>query len=230
MKWLDRWLKRKPLSSSQESVSETQLVPTNWVSSQLYLALLERFLPTRMILPENRFLDFWAPAFGMSRQRVIDGLIAHGALEHLPLLEKVGTSHTVAELKKMLSSRGLKTSGKKAELIQRLLEADPKGMEVQYAHRMILQCTPTAIQAVARWKAECEKAFEIAADNVIAALRNRDFKEAIRVADVYRKNKFETPIHPGVAAMMIKPASRSLKERANDLATVFTTRPKILNG
>ena len=129
----------------------------------------------------------------------------------------------------MLSSHGLKVSGKKAELIQRLLEADPKGMEVQYAHRMILRCTPAASQAVLRWKSECEKAYETAADNVIAALRNRHFKEAIRVADVYRKNKFKRPLPPGAEAMIITPAPRPIEERAKELATVFTMRPKILN-
>ena len=69
-----------------------------------------------------------------------------------------------------------------------------------------------------------------ATDELIAALRRRDFKTAIRIADAYRKNKFEAPVHPGAAAMTIKPAPRSIKEREADLARVFTLRPKILNG
>jgi hypothetical protein len=227
MGWLDRWLGRKPFSSSQESLSDAQLVPTNWTSSQPHLALLKRFLSARDA--KDGVPDFWAPAFGMSPQRVIDGMVAHGALEPVPLLEKIGICHTVAELKKILSSRGLKVNGKKAELVQRLLEADPKGMEKLCAHRMILRCTPAASQAVSRWKAEQARAFETASDSVIAALRNRYFKEAIRTADAYRKNKFEPPIHPGVAAMTITSAPCSIEERAKDLATVFTMRPKILN-
>ena len=218
MGWFDRWLWRKPPSPSQESKSETQLVPANWANSQPHLALLEKFLSAREV--KDWFLELWAPAFRTNPQRVIDGLIAHGALELAP---------TVADLKMMLSSRGLKVSGKKAELIQRLLEADPKGMEVPQAHRMILRCTPAASQAVSRWKAEQARAFETASDSVIAALRDRHFKEAIRTADAYRKNKFEPPIHPGVAAMTIRSAPRSIEERAKDLATVFTMRPKIPN-
>lgn len=218
MGWFDRWLKRKPLPSPQKSIAEAQLVPTSWVSSQPHLALLEKFLSAREV--KDWFLEWWAPVFGTDTQRVIDGLIAHGALELAP---------TVADLKVMLSSRGLKVSGKKAELIQRLLEADPKGMEVQYAHRMILRCTPAASQAVSRWKSECEKAYETAADNVIAALQKRHFKEAIRTADAYRKNKFKPPLPPGAEAMIITPAPRPIEERAKELATVFTMRPKILN-
>ena len=217
MSWLRRLL--QPLSKPQESACDAQLVVTNWASSQPHLALLEKFLLPREV--KSSFLEWWAPAFGMNPQRVIDGLVAHGALELAP---------TVADLKTMLSSRGLKVSGKKADLIQRLLEADPKGLEVPYAHRMILQCTPAASQAVAGWKVECTKAFEMAAGNVIAALRNRHFKEAISTADTYRKNKFETPLPPGAEAMTIKSAPRSIEERAANLVRVFTLRPKLLEG
>lgn len=216
--WFDRWLGRKPLSKQQGSVSNVQSAPASWASSQPHLALLEKFLSAREV--KDWFLELWAPAFGTDTQRVIDGLIAHGALELAP---------TVADLKTMLSSRGLKISGKKAELIQRLLEADPKGMEAQHAPRMILRCTPAASLAVSAWKVEQARAFEMASDSVIAALRNRRFKEAIQTADEYRKVKFEPPVHPGAAAMTIRSAPRSIQERANDLATVFTTRPKIVN-
>lgn len=219
MEWFDRWLGRKSLSSPQGPVSEAQPVPVDWASSQPHLALLERFLSAREV--KDSFLEWWGPAFEVSPQRVIDGLVAHGALELAP---------TVADLKVMLSSRALKVSGKKAELIQRLLEADPQGMEVRYAHRMILRCTPAASQAVGRWQTECTKVFETAADKVIAALRNRYFKEAIRTADAYRKNKFETPLPPGAEAMTIRSAPCSIEKRAKDLATVFTMRPKILSG
>jgi hypothetical protein len=228
MGWLDRWLGRKAFSSSQESLSDAQLMPTNWASSQPHLALLERFLSARDA--KDGFPDYWAPAFGMSPQCVIDGMVAHGALEPLPLLEKIEFCHTVAELRKILSSRGLKVSGKKAELVQRLLEADPKGMEKLCAHRMILRCTPAANQGVSRWEAEREKAFETATDDVIAALRNRNFKAAIRTADAYRKSEFEPPVHPAQEAMTIHPEPHPIEERADDLATVFTMRPKILEG
>jgi hypothetical protein len=161
---------------------------------------------------------------------VIDDLVAHGALEPLPPIEKLESCFTVADLKKILSSKGLRVGGNKAELARRLLEADPTGMEKLCADRIILRRTPAADQAVSRWEAECASLFETATDNVIAALRNRRFKEAIRTADAYRMEKFEPPVRPGVMAMTIKSAPRSMEERANDLAAVFTMRPKILNG
>jgi hypothetical protein len=166
----------------------------------------------------------------MNPQLVIDGLVAHGALEHVPLTDKIEICHTVAELRKILSSRRLTVKGKKAELIHRLLKADPIGIEKLYARRMVLQCSSKASQAVSRWKAEQATAFETATDEVITALRNRNFKAAIRASDVYRDSKFEPPLHPGVEAMTIRSAPRSIEERAKELATVFTMRPKILEG
>jgi hypothetical protein len=228
MGWFNRWLGRKSSSSSQESKSEAQLVPANWASSQLHLALLKRFLSGREA--KDGFPDFWAPAFGNSPKRIIDEMVAHGALEPLPLLETIEICHTVAELKKILSSFGLKVNGKKAELAQRLLEADPKGMEKLCAHRMILRCTPAASQAVSRWEAERAKSLETATDEVITALRDRNFKTAIRTADAYRKSKFEPPVHPAQEAMTIHPVPRPVEERADDLAMVFTMRPKILEA
>jgi hypothetical protein len=208
--------------------SDTQLVPANWARSQPHLALLGRFLSAREA--KDGVPDYWAPAFGMNPQLVIDGLVANGALEHLPLPDKIAICHTVAELKKILSSRGLKVKGKKAELIQRLLESDPTGIEKLYAHRLIVRCAPAASQAVSRWKAERAAAFGTATDEVITALRNRDFNTAIRTADVYRKSEFKLPLSPGAEAMTIRPAPRSMEERAKELASIFTMRPKILKG
>jgi hypothetical protein len=93
---------------------------------------------------------------------------------------------------------------------------------------MVLRCVPAAGQAVSRWKAECATAFETATDDLSAALHNRDFNAAIRVSDSYRKGKFNPPHDPRMDMFAIKPAPRSIKERAEELATVFTMRLKSL--
>ena len=228
MGWFGRWLRRKPPSLSQESKSEAQLVPANWASSQPHLALLQRFLSARDA--EDGAPDYWEPIFGMRPQCVIDGMVALGLLEPVPLLEKIEICHTGADLKKILSSRGLKVSGKKAEQARRLVEADPDGMEKLLAHRKVVRCAPAVSEVVSTWVAEQEKSSETATDGVVAALRRRDFKTAIRIADTYSESKFQHPNHPAQDAMTIKPAPRSTEEREADLATVFTLRPKILNG
>ena len=73
------------------------MVPANWASSQPHLALLQRFLSARDA--EDGAPDYWEPIFGMRPQRVIDGMVALGLLEPVPLLEKIEICHTGAKLK-----------------------------------------------------------------------------------------------------------------------------------
>jgi hypothetical protein len=225
---LDRWFRRKPFPSPKESISEAQVVPANWAGSPTHLALLERFLSVRDA--KTGVPDFWAQALGIHPERVIDGMLALGLLESASLLEKVEFGHTGAELKKMLSSRGLKVSGKKAEQTRRLIEADPDGMEKLCSHRKLVRCTPSVSQVVLEWLAKEAESFNKATDDVILALRLRQFKTAVSIADVYRNSKFNPPVHPAQDAMTIKSTPRPMEERAADLAVVFTMRPKILNG
>jgi hypothetical protein len=151
-------------------------------------------------------------------------------LEPVPLLEKIAFCHTSAELKKMLSSRALKVSGKKAEQAQRLIEADPEGMEKLHKHRKIVRCAPAVGQIVTEWTAEQAKLFDKTTEDVIAALRGRHFKTAVSIADEYDETRFQPPNHPAQHAMTIKSHPRSPGDRAGELATIFTMRPKILNG
>lgn len=203
-------------------------MPANWASSPIHLAILERFLSVRDT--KGGVPDFWAPALGMSPQRVVNRLFALGLLEPVPLPEAVEFCHTGAELKKLLSSRGLKVSGRKAEQARRLIEADPDGMEKLCAHRKLARCTPAASQIVLEWLAKQADSFDKATDDVITALRARQFKAAVNIADVYAKSTFHPPIHPEEDAMTIRSAPRPIEERAAALANVFTMRPKILNG
>lgn len=226
--WLDRLLGRQSPHSSQGLASETGTEPTNWSESQLHLALLKRFLKAREA--EEGFPDYWASVFGSNAAHLLNEMIALGALERLPLAETVEFCHTVPELKPLLSSRGLKVSGNKAGLIRRLIEADRRGTEKLFSRRIILQCTSAARQAIQSWETELLVAFDVAVDEVIAALRRRRFKEAIGSADAYRNTRFYPPVPPAQAAMTVKPAPRSVEERANDIAKAFTLRPKILKG
>jgi len=225
---IDRWLRRKPSPSPQEPISEAQAVPATWANSPTHIAILERFLSVRDT--KGGVPDFWGPVLGIHPERVVNGMLALGLLEPVSLPEKVEFCHTGAELKKMLSLRGLKVSGKKAEQTRRLIEADPDGMEKLCAQRKLARCTPSARQVVLEWQAKQAEFFDKATDEVISALDARQFKAAINIADVYRKSMFHPPVHPAQDAMTIKSAPRPIQERAADLAAVFTMRPKILNG
>jgi hypothetical protein len=228
MGWISRLIGGRPVSRPQESARRKALVPADWATSPAHLAVLERFLSMRDAT--NSVPDYWEPLFGMAPQRVVDQMVALKLLEPAPLLAVIEFCHTGAELKKMLASRGLKVSGRKAEQAHRLIEADPDGMEKLHRDRKIAQCAPAVAEVVRNWISEQERLFDQTTDEVIAALRQRDVKRAISVADAYWETRFRPPHHPVQDAITIKTPARSLADRATEMATVFRMRPQILSG
>lgn len=221
MGWLTKWLGRRPDVLSQPSPPRTTTIPADWASSPPHLALLQRFLSmrdARTVVP-----DHWAPLFGTHPRNVVEAFVALHVLEPASLVETLEFCHTGAELKKLLKERNLKVSGKKAEQAQRLLEADPEEMRRLAAEHQVVRCTLGASQAVQVWLDHEAQAREAATDETIAALRSRKFQTAIRIADTWRKSRFEPPVHPAQ-----EPAPRTLEERAAEVARTFTLRPKIL--
>lgn len=228
MAWLSRWLGRKPDASPAPSPPKVTTIPADWASSPPHLALLHRFLTLRDA--RTGVPDHWEPMFGTHPRNVVEGFIALHLLEPALLIETIEFCHTGAELKKLLSTRGLKVSGKKAEQAQRLLDADPEGMRRLAAEQRVVSCTPAASQAVQAWLDHEARAREMATDETIVALRSRQFKTAIQIADAWRDRRFEAPVRPAQEALTIRPEPRTIMDRVADLARTFTLRPKILAG
>lgn len=66
----------------------------------------------------------WREALGGSPWQIIKSFYKRGHLEVADLPAKLGLQYTVAQLKDLLRERDLPVSGRKAELIARLIEAD----------------------------------------------------------------------------------------------------------
>lgn len=234
MNWISRIFRREPVAETPPSLRpsttitllQQSIVPADWTNSQPHLAMLQRFVSMRdgeIGVPEH-----WQPMFGVTPRKVVEALVKGKILEEITLVEKIQFCHTGADLRKLLAARGLKVSGKKAEQAQRLLDADAEGMLQLCGKRKVLTCSSEAKQAVAAWVRERNDALVEAADKVIAALLQRRFKDALELADAYRKTRFEVPVQPGQDAITIKTPQRSVEERIADLARIFTLRPKIL--
>lgn len=228
MELLSRWLGRKPDSSPNPLRPSATAIPATWATSPPYLALLQRFLSLRDArtgVPEH-----WEAMFGTHPRNVVEGFLALHLLEAASLVETIEFCHTGAALKRLLKERGLKVSGRKAEQAQRLLDADPEGMQRFSVEQQIVRCTAAASQAVQTWLHQEALAREAATDETIAALRRRQWKTAVQIADAWRKRRFEPPAHPAQEALTIRPAPRTVEERAAEVAKNFTLRPKILTG
>lgn len=69
-----------------------------------------------------------------------------------------------------------------------------------------------------------------ATDELIGALRHREFRTALQIADAWHAQRFEPPVHPAQEAITIPAQPRSLEDRVKEIAEIFTLWPKILKG
>ena len=228
MSWLSRWLGRKPESPLPPPRPRTMTIPPDWASRPPYLALLQRFLSLRDA--RTGIPEYWEPLYGTHPQKVVQGMLQLNVLEPASLAETIEYCHSGAELKRLLAERGLKVSGRKADQSQRLFDADPEGMRRLAAEHQIVRCTPATRDIVQSWLDRQAMALETTTDELIAALRNRQFKAAIQIADTWRDQRFELPVHPAQESMTIRAEPRALEERMREVARMFTLRPRILKG
>jgi hypothetical protein len=84
--------------------------------------------------------DIWKNVLGEQPAQSIkrfsdEGLLAFAELQHI-----LSYKYKVTELKNMLKQRGLPVSGRKDDMLQRLVIADPIGMKKSIAGLTVLEC------------------------------------------------------------------------------------------
>lgn len=127
----------------------------------------------------------WAEILGVSPQKAIQNLVRQGQLEAADLAGRIAYKMRVADLKPLLQERKLPVSGKKEDLIQRLLQADWKTMDRLTAGLVLYRCTETgSIAAQAYLTAETERR-ERALEMASAYLRQGKIVEAQTVKAEY---------------------------------------------
>lgn len=144
---------------------------------------LSRFL--RPALPHlngnERQLAEWTAALGESPESALDRFKTVGLLVPFSstgddmLASAIHSIYGVAELKAMLKSRALKLSGKKNELVVRLLAADSHGIAREIGNLGLFHCSRDGAQLAAVFEARKEEAQR----NAIAAIEAKDYAHAI---------------------------------------------------
>ena len=86
--------------------------------------------------------------FSKSDQKVIKSFLDEGLLVHADLGEYLAHKFKVTELKSMLKQRGLPTSGRKSELISRLVQADPEWMQEAATKDLAYKLTVTELKSM----------------------------------------------------------------------------------
>ena len=197
------------------------LLGFDWRKSKAHLLLLSKFLHPKTV-DDFAESDAWKTVLGEAPKQAIRRFLNEGMLVQADLSAQLDYKYKVNELKDMLKQRGLAVSGRKGDLIQRLVQADPEGMKQTVAGLRILLCSEQgreiAEQYVANEKAKRSKVEQ----QVLDYLQQRKFKEAsITVASYEAEQVFPRGI--GIGWKHYNPA----RDMAM-LNIIFSGKPRIL--
>jgi hypothetical protein len=194
----------------------------DWHKSKAHLLLLSKYISA------NSFYDFaqheywkswWNNLLGEPSTQAIKRFVDEGMLTTPELNELLSYKYKVNELKDMLKQKGLPVSGRKEEMIKRLVKADPDGILKSVAELSLLKCTQRGHEIAEQYiKANKEKIAQVE-HQVMEYLIKRKFKEAsLAVATYEAEDGFSS-------GMGIK---RNPEREIEELKTIFESKPKII--
>lgn len=157
----------------------TQKKEIDWRNSTAHLLLLSKFFHGSSV-EYYVHTDYWEPALNEPPAIAIKRFIDDRMLEVLDVSSRIHLKFNVSDLKGMLKERGLKVSGNKTILVDRLLENDRHGMEKVVAESEMYKCSPAGVSvAQAYLTSQNEKRARLE-DEVLNLLKERQFKKAMR--------------------------------------------------
>jgi hypothetical protein len=156
-------------------------------SEELSLAELE--LLSRFLHPKTQDsfgnAEYWRDVTGVHPNRIIKRLLNDGLLERADVTGALEFICKVSDLKELLRQRGLPLSGRKRDLIERLVAADPGGMENVVKGIVVLRCSKRGDDVVRKYLEEKDREREAAYTSTRDALKRKDFGTACRVVGSY---------------------------------------------
>jgi len=195
----------------------------DWKNSAPHLLLLSKFRHGDS--PEHyERAEHWESVLKESSQKAIQGFVKDGTLEPAELPELVDFKFKVAELKNMLKERQLQVSGRKADLIDRLIENDREGMVEATKGLRILKCSEEGEKLANDYLNQEKEKREKAEKEVLNLLGKRSFSKAVKVVAEFEASQ----VFP--RGFGIDWSSYSGESDVEDLNTIFGRIPGILKG
>lgn len=192
-----------------------------WRKSTAHLLLLSKFLHPRTA-DDFAELDAWKTALGENPKQAIRRFLDEDMLVHADLSTQLDYKFKATELKDMSRRRGLTVSGRKGDLIQRLVQADPEGMKQAVAGLTVLLCSENGREIAEQYLAAEKAKQKKVEQQVMEYLRQRKFKEAsVAVASYEAEQVFPRGI--GIDWSRHNPA-----HDIEMLNAIFGSKPKIL--
>lgn len=194
----------------------------NWRKSNAHLLLLSKFLRPRTI---DAFTgsDGWKAVLRESPQKAIKRFMDDGVLIQAHLSSQLDYKFKVAELKVMLKQRGLAVSGRKEDLINRLIQADSEGMEKAVAGLRIFLCSEHGKEIAEQYLSSENAKKDELEKQVFQYLEHRKFKQASLSVAAYESGQ----VFPRGIGIDWK--SHDSARDIEILNSIFGNKPKILS-
>lgn len=188
----------------------------DWRKSPAHIDLLSKFVKARDIAQVMDW-QYLKDTIRENTKDAIERFIRDGALVPCELEESLDRVFTAAQLKKMLKEHGLKQSGAKEELIERLVEADRSGMQKLVSRLQIMKCSGDALALIEQHENEKQRDLESAKQQSHNALLNNEPKEAYRIFVSFNR-KYNSPDFP------------SNPYEVGELEAILSSCPKVLGA
>jgi len=201
---------------------QTPSPQNTWHNSNAHLLLLSKFLRHNSI-DEFTKADYWDNALGENAKQAIKRFFDEEMLLQADLEGQLDYKFKATELKNMLKERGLKVSGRKDELITRLIQADPENMKKSVKGAIIALCSERGrIIAEQYLSDESTKRIKLN-EQILEYLKQRKFKEASLVVASFEAQQV-FPRGLGINWKNHNPTSD-----IEALNAIFAFKPKILS-
>ncbi len=212
-------------SNINDSKMIKPVILNDWKKSRPHLDLLSRFLNGNSLdnfISDKNYTPVWKEVLKESPKIAFNRFISEEYLIKANLSDTIGFNFRVMDLKGFCKERGLTISGKKSDLIDRLVNADDSGMKSLVKFSKIYSCSETG-KKIARDYLDFRKEEEIVAEEkMVEALKKRDFKTATQIMIDYEKNQ----VFP--RGMGIDWSQEEVENYLPILSMIFNDTPKIL--
>ena len=198
-----------------------RIMKSNWEKSPAHLCLLSKFLAPHAVEDFTKEHQEWSIVLKEDPRKSIKHFIDDAFIERSDINGHLDHEFKLPELKNLLKERGLKVTGKKDILIERLLEADALGMEKLVQVTEVFECTEKGRNTSRLYLDEEKKKKEAVEHQVFQALQVRDFEKACSLANAYRRQKV---FFPGLNTS----GTRIDLFNPSHLGLFFSEKPKIL--
>jgi hypothetical protein len=193
----------------------------DWHTSPAHLLFLSKFIEPRK--PEDFVTRAeWKEVLQEDPYKTISMFINENMLMEGDLTCCLSYKYKVIELKDLLKQRGLAVSGKKGELINRLITTDKLGMENLVSDLLVLLCTDEGRKIAEEYLNNEKEKRILAEQQTILFLHNRIFKEACLIMGHYEADQV---FQRGIGIDWKKYTPERDIEMLND---IYNSKPKVL--